>query len=243
MVGYSLVIQDDFRRGRQLPPSVYDLAARLGADSRNTQPLVRLRQSGRMRQVDGSRWMAFSARQTISNFECAFDWRARTGPAGLIFVRDALSESGGRLDVMALGFIPIARFRDSPSIARGELIRYLAELAWAPDAILLNPGLRWREEGPGSLAVGAGAGETAAEVMLSLDSQGRIAGIFAPDRPRTMKSGFVPTPWRGRFSDYRRHENRWLPFSGEVGWEIDGQYVVCWEGRIGLWETNVTGAI
>ena len=35
-------------------------------------------------------------------------------------------------------------------------MRYLAELAWAPDAILLNAGLRWREDGPDKLAVSAG---------------------------------------------------------------------------------------
>ena len=105
-------------------------------------------------------------------------------------------------------------------------MRYLAELAWAPDAILLNTALRWREDGSGRLAVSAGAGETAAEVILSLDTEGRIAGGFAPDRPRSTKAPFLPTPRRGRFSDYRRHNDMWLPFAGEVAWEIDGEVVV-----------------
>jgi hypothetical protein len=43
-------------------------------------------------------------------------------------------------------------------------MRYLAELAWAPDAILLNAGLRWREDGPDKLAVSAGSGETTAKL-------------------------------------------------------------------------------
>jgi len=116
-------------------------------------------------------------------------------------------------------------------------MRYLAELPWAPDAILLNTDLRWRKDGPDTLAVSAGSGETASEVVLSLDSDGRIAGGFAPDRPRSAVAPILPTPWRGRFSDYRRHNDRWLPFAGEVAWEIDGKEIVYWQGRIDRWET------
>lgn len=125
---------------------------------------------------------------------------------------------------------------------RGELMRYLAELAWAPDAILFNTALRWREDGPDGLAVSAGAGETAAEVMLSLDNEGRIAGAFAPDRPRSATAPFLPTPWRGRFSDYRQHRGMWLPFAGEVAWEINGKEEIYWQGRVEHWEAFCDGA-
>ena len=117
-------------------------------------------------------------------------------------------------------------------------MRYLAELPWAPDAILLNTELRWREVGPDELAVSAGVGESAAEVTLNLDSEGRIAGAFAPDRPRSATAPFLPTPWRGRFSDYRRHNGMWLPFAGEVGWEIDGVEETYWQGRIEHWDAQ-----
>ena len=117
---------------------------------------------------------------------------------------------------MALGVIPVARAERSSALMRGELMRYLAELAWAPDAILFNVTLRWREDGPDRLSVSAGVGETAAEVTLSLDGEERIAGSFAPDRPRSAAAPIQPTPWRGRFCDYRHHDNMWLPFAGEV---------------------------
>lgn len=139
---------------------------------------------------------------------------------------------------MALGVIPVARAERSSALMRGELMRYLAELAWAPDAILFNTTLRWREDGPDRLSVSAGVGETAAEVMLSLDNEGRIAGAFAPDRPRSATAPILPTPWRGRFSDYRRNGNIWLPFAGEVAWEIDGKETIYWQGRIDGWEAS-----
>ena len=171
------MMQDEHGIRKRLLPAVYELALRLGADPGRRRSAVRLGQTGRMRQLGASRWMAFRAEQPISLLRCAFNWRARTwrartGPAGLVSVCDALSEGEGRLDVRALGFFPIARASSSPALIRGELMRYLAELAWAPDAILLNAELRWREGEPDTLVVGAGSGETAAEVVLSLDDKG-----------------------------------------------------------------------
>jgi hypothetical protein len=43
-----------------------------------------------------------------------------------------LKNGEGLFDIMALGFIPIARAENSSSLMRGELMRYLAGLAWAP---------------------------------------------------------------------------------------------------------------
>ena len=188
-----------------------------------------------MRQDAASGWLAFEARQTIRIAECAFKWRAKVGPAGLVRVTDSLGRDGGRLTATALGLIPVARAGGSAAVTRGELMRYLAELAWAPDAMLHNPQLGWRTEGADGLVVTAGEGPCRADVTLRLDQDGRIASASAPDRPRAVGRTFVPTPWRGRFLDYRFHEGRWLPFRGEVGWILDGREVVCWEGALTTW--------
>lgn len=225
-------------RSQRLPAAVYDLALRLGANPQMSRTTVDLTQTGRMKAVGAARWMSFNARQTIAIHECAFEWQARAGPLGMVSVCDALKDGEGRLDVLALGLVTISRAEHSSSLVRGELMRYLAELAWAPDAILFNTELRWREDGPDRLAVSAGAGERAAEVILSLDNEGRIAGGFAPDRPRSVTAPFLPTPWRGRFSDYRQHNGIWLPFAGEVGWEIDGAEEIYWQGRLTHWDTR-----
>jgi hypothetical protein len=226
------------QRSERLPTAVYDLALRLGANPGMKRTTVSLTQTGRMKPSSSARWMSFSAKQTIATRECAFEWRARAGPLGIVSVCDALKDGEGRLDVLALGIVPIARAEHSSALMRGELMRYLAELAWAPDAILLNTELRWREDGPDKLAVSAGAGETTAEVILSLDGEGRIVGAFAPDRPRSAGAPFLPTPWRGSFSDYRHHNGMWLPFAGEVGWEIDGVKEIYWQGRIEHWDAQ-----
>jgi len=230
---------DDRQSKERLPAAVYDLAVRLGVKPDDDRSTVALTQTGRIkRNIETESWMAFTATQTISARACEFDWRAQAGPLGMISARDALKDDEGRFDIMALGVIPIARAEHSAALMRGELMRYLAELAWAPHAILLNTALRWRVDGPDTLAVTAGAGETASEVLLSLDTDGRIAGAFAPDRPRSATAPFLPTPWRGRFSDYRHHNGYWIPFAGEVAWEIDGKEEVYWQGHVKTWETH-----
>ncbi len=233
------MIEAEAKRDTLLPDAVHDLALRLGADPQSGSREVRLRQSGRMKtQLDAQSWMPFTATQTISIRVCTFDWLAHAGPFGMISARDALAAGEGRLDVTAIGFIPIAHAEHSSALMRGELMHYLAELAWAPDAILHNAELRWQVDGPDTLAVSAGSGETASDVVLTLDSEGRIAGAFAPDRPRSARAPILPTPWRGRFSDYRRHEGRWLPFAGEVAWEIEGKEIVYWQGSMESWEMD-----
>jgi hypothetical protein len=223
----------------RLPAAVYDLAVRLGAKPGDNRSTVTLTQTGRMKQnLDIDTWMDFTATQTISTRACEFDWQAQAGPLGMISARDALENGEGRFDITALGFIPIGRAEHTSALVRGELVRYLAELPWAPHAILLNTTLSWRVDDPDTLAVSAGADETACEILLSLDNDGRIVGAFAADRPRSATAPFLPTRWRGRFSDYRHHNSFWIPFAGEVGWEIAGKEVAYWQGRIGIWETH-----
>ena len=228
--------EQDLAIRARLPAAVYDLAIRSGATLEAPGGGVRLTQTGRMKPRLGSRtWLPFTATQTISTRACDFDWRATFGPLGVIRVRDALCRGEGRLDVRALGILPIAHVASTPALARGELMRYLAELPWVPDAIFHNEGLRWRDDGGGLLTVSAGEGVTAASVRLNLDGQGRIAGAFAPDRPRSVGKTGVPTAWTGRFSDYRRHEGRWIPVAGEVAWDVDGVPEVYWQGDVRSW--------
>lgn len=220
-----------------IPATVHDLAVRLGVKAEGNPVAVKLAQKGRIkRKIDTESWLSFTAIQSISVNECAFDWRARAGPFGMVSAHDALKNGVGQFDITALGVIPIVRAAHSSALMRGELIRYLAELAWAPDAIVRNGELRWRQDPAGTIFVSAGSSETSVEVELTLDREGRIAGAYSPDRPRSATAPFLPTPWRGRFSDFRQHQGVWIPYAGEVGWEIDGKYHLYWQGRIEQWE-------
>jgi len=220
----------------RLPAGVYDLALHLGARTAASGSEVHFRQRGKMKDIGASHWMNFRAAQTIKLDHCAFEWRARAGPLGMIAVRDALEEGKGALSVTALGLFVISEPHTSAALTRGELLRYLAELPLSPDAILLNTKLQWQQIATDRFSVSAGAGATLAQLEVTLNSDGRIGSIHAQGRPRRVADHFVLTPWQGYFSDYQLKHGRWIPAHAEVGWEIDGQLDICWQGQILDWK-------
>jgi hypothetical protein len=214
-----------------LPTPVLELARRLGVDPRSRAQRVTLSQSGDMRLGKGSRRSRFRARQTIDVAETGFAWHASFGPLGALRVCDAYRNGAGSLDVKLFGLIRLAH-GDGPSFAKGEVMRYLAEIALAPDAILRNCTLTWSAVDARTLSIAAGTGPGYGRVRIDLDEDGRIGSIFAPDRPY---ADGTERPWSGRFFDYRRHAGRWLPFGAEVGWTVDGQVVNYWRGTMTSW--------
>lgn len=220
---------------RRLPEPVVDLANRLGADAASHAQIVRLTQSGDMRLGTGAQRTRFRAKQTINLRQNGFAWRASMAPFGAISVCDAYRDGVGALDVRLFGLIRLARM-DGPALAKGEIMRYLAELAWAPDAIQLNHSLDWLVIDEKTLCVAAGSGAGRGSVRIELDDEGRISSIFAPDRPYTDGKVTEERPWSGRFFDYRCHAGRWLPFAAEVGWTVDGKVANYWRGTLSSWE-------
>ena len=220
--------------GAELPAPVLDLARRLGVKTDTTARQVKLIQSGDMRLGKRMRRTQFQARQTIDTRKTGFAWRGSFGPFGVVSVTDAYSEGTGSLDVRLFGLISLAHMT-GPAFAKGEIMRYLAEIAWAPDAILLNRSLVWSVIDDRTLSVAAGSGAGYGCVRIDLDDEGRIGGIFAADRPFADGKIVEERPWSGRFFDYRCHEGRWLPFGAEVGWCVDGWIANYWRGTMTDW--------
>ena len=229
-----MTLSDPSSEGR-VPDAVLALSKRLGCVGRSPNGYVELRQSGQMRQDKASSWMPFDAHQRIEATRCAFDWNARTGPLKLVHVRDAFDGSRGALSVKLFGVLPIVRPPHSPELDRGELLRYLAELAWAPAAILSNPNLAWRVESEKHLIVTTGEQPRQAEIRLTLDEEGLIVEAYAKDRPRAIRNRLLEAEWRGVFSKYQRREGRLIPTSGEVGWIVKGEYEPVWRGDLVAW--------
>lgn len=219
-----------------LPREVRDLALRLGADPARVAGQSIFRQDGEMKlSLNSSAWHRFSACQTIAVTSCAFDWQAQFRPFGYLSVTDALKSGKGQLDVTALGMIPLVRSAPSVALTKAEMLRYLAELPFAPDAMLHNRALSWRVIGTDELAVSCGPTAMQTEVILKLNPDGRVASATAQDRPRSTKAPYLPTRWHGVFSDYRHQYGRWVPFAAAVSWIIDGQDVPYWRGRLSNW--------
>jgi len=220
-----------------VPAEVVALAHRLGIEEPQYGGSVLLRQTGRLRSDAKARWMRFKARQHIAVDRCGFAWRAGVGPLGLIHVEDALDGATPIGRVAALGIIPLARSEYSVPLLKGELMRYLAELPWAPDAILANSELQWEAQGEGRLAVSAKIDTIRATVIFHLDETGlpvRVEGR----RPRQEGGVFHEREWHGEFGDFRTIEGRLVPHVGRVSWRIEAERVDVWHGRLVAWSIS-----
>jgi hypothetical protein len=220
-----------------IPPIVRSAARRAGVG--NPVPnTVRLRQRAEMRANPGDSWRPHTADQVIAIHEPGFVWLARLRVAPLTHARilDAYVKGQGLLEVRLLDSLRIAR-AVGPQISKGELMRYLAELAWAPHALLHNPHLHWREIDATTVEVSAGSTGGVARVRLTFEN-GDIARIEADDRPRAVGNRTIPTRWRGRFFDYRQVGGCRVPTRAEVSWLLDEGPFACWRGELIGFETE-----
>ena len=126
-----------------LPPVVMAYLSRLGVSNLSISKFVTFEQTGQMWQASGGKPMDFTARQIISTNEPEFIWRAQASFADSVLVADYFVKSTGGMEVKLLGTVSLVNMVGGESVAKGETLRFLAELPLNPDAILFNTALEW----------------------------------------------------------------------------------------------------
>lgn len=86
----------------------------------------------------------------------------------------------GALEVRLSG-LPLKRLRGE-SVTRGEAMRYLAELPWAPPAMAHNNELEWRGVGERTVEVATSVAGPRLAVLLHFDAAGDVVAASAKDR-------------------------------------------------------------
>ena len=203
-----------------LPQPVLEFAVRCGAESGAKLRIASLTQTGELRAKQGGPFAKVAAWQAITLGAPGFVWLARQdwGPFPKLRILDAYVAREGRLEVRLLGSIRVAE-ASGPALTLGEAYRYLAELPWAPDAILGNPDLEWRLVARNIAEVRMNTQAGPARVSFRFDAAGDIVEMEAKDRPALDPDGTEHRrPWRGYFKDYRRIGPRRIPATAEVGY-------------------------
>lgn len=216
-----------------LPEVVAAFARRGMAGATTPATGVRLEQAVEMRLKKGADWRPMRARQVIGVGHPGFVWLAamKVGPVPVVRVVDAYAAGEGLLEVRLFGAVRLDA-RSGPDMALGEGLRYLAELPWAPEAILLNRQVSWSETDAGITARIETAGGPA-EVIFTLDAGGDLVGVLARGRPAALADGTpAPLDWRGRFFDYAEIGGRRVPTGAEVGYEYPDGYEAYFRGRV-----------
>jgi hypothetical protein len=90
-------------------------------------------------------WKPFTSTQRAITQRPGFDWEARIAvmPGLPARVHDAYIGGEGILHASLFGLVSVANMRGTPEAAQGELLRWFAEAAWYPTALLPSQGVTW----------------------------------------------------------------------------------------------------
>jgi hypothetical protein len=176
-------------------------------------------------------WKAFRAveRFTLVPPEFVWDASVRIAPFVSLQVHDEYANGQGASKARLAGLIQLGGQRGGAQIASASLVRYLAEAAWIPTALLPSEAVRWT-------AIDDDSARVALDdrgISVSLDVQFGKAGEIA--RVSTMRHagrerGMLP--WVGRFRAYARIHRMMIPIEAEVEWILPEGPVAVWRGRI-----------
>jgi hypothetical protein len=180
------------------------------------------------------RWKPFSATQRVITRRPGFVWDARVMlmPGLQVRVHDAYVAGEGILHAALFGLFSVVNLRDTGEVAEGELMRFFAETAWYPTALLPTQGVRWEGVDDRSARGTLTEGPIVLTMLFTFNEQGLIDTVRAEARGRTVGGKVVPTPWYGRFWTYEERSGMKVPLDGEVAWLLPEGPKPYWRGRI-----------
>lgn len=180
----------------------------------------------------GGRATAFRARQWLDAQRVAFGWDATMRVGWIpLRVRDAYEAGRGCLEVRLPLGVRIAR-ATGPEIDRAEAARYLAEIAWVPQALVANDQVAVSAVDADHVDVSCAVDRERVSVRVRVAEDGAPIEAFMPARPRAVGRRFVDTPWRVAYGPLSERGGVVVPESGEAAWELDGGRFTYWRGRI-----------
>ncbi|HRP25445.1 DUF6544 family protein [Thauera sp.] len=182
----------------------------------------------------GERWRPFTSRQHVVTRRPGFVWDARVSmaPGLAVHVHDAYVGGEGILEPALLGLFSLARLRDRGEMARGELMRFVAEAAWYPTALLPSQGLQWERIDANSARATLVDGAIRVCLSFHFGADGLLDRVRAESRGRMVGDQCIPTPWEGRMSNYQRRDGLLIPLDGEVAWLTPAGRLPYWRGTI-----------
>jgi hypothetical protein len=202
------------------------------------QPIVtgvRLRHEGTFNMGKrAARWKPFSSDQLVVVHPPGFDWDARIvlWPCVSVHVHDAYVAGTGILHAALPGGLTVADTRGGSRIAEGELMRFLAEAAWYPTALLPSEGVTWEAVGIDSACATLTDGQVSVSLTFHFKKNGAIDVVHADKRGRTVGKDIVDTPWEGRFWHYKSCHGMVLPYEGEASWMPPEGPQPYWRGTV-----------
>jgi uncharacterized protein DUF6920 len=225
----------DFRELEGLPACVQRYFSNALKPGRALVAAVTVRHSGTFNLSEAAeQWKPFTSDQLVITQRPGFDWdaRIRMFPGLSVRVHDAYVSGEGMLRAALFGLFSVADVRGTGELADGELMRFLAEAAWYPTALLPSQGVRWEDAGASSARCTLADGGNQVSLLFTFSDQGLIDSVRAEARGRMVAGKTVPTPWQGRFWNYVEQSGMLVPLDGEVAWLLPEGAKPYWRGHI-----------
>jgi hypothetical protein len=182
--------------------------------------------------TSGAQWKPFTSQQRVIAQRPGFDWDARVMmlPGVPVHVHDAYVAGAGVLHGAVLGLLTVVNMADTPEMARGELMRYFAEAAWYPTALLPSQGVRWEAVDESSAHATLDDGPLTLTLLFRFNADGLIDTVRAESRGRAVDGKTVDAPWQGRYWRYAMQDGMRVPQEGEVAWLLPEGDQPYWRG-------------
>jgi hypothetical protein len=182
-------------------------------------------------------WKPFTSQQRVATRRPGFVWDARVRmlPGVDVHVHDAYVAGEGLLRPALMGVVGLGEQHGGVDLARGELMRWFAEAAWYPTALLPSQGVRWSPVDEQTARATLTDGDLSLTLTFTFDDEGLIAMVRAAARARTVRGVTELRPWEGRFADYTVIDAMRVPLSAEVAWLMpadEGGRQPYWRGTI-----------
>ncbi|WP_422014884.1 DUF6920 family protein [Roseateles sp.] len=171
-----------------------------------------------------AQWKPFAARQRVITRRPGFLWDARISmlPGVTVRVVDSYIAGRGLLRAAVQGLFSMAALQGDGEVARGEFMRWFAEAAWYPTALLPSQGTQWQAVDDRSARATAADGPIRLTLLFSFNDAGLISAFRAEARGAMVGRQMVMAPWEGSWSNYQAHDGVMVPCTGEVAWMRDG---------------------
>ena len=183
--------------------------------------------------ANAEQWKPFTSQQRVITQRPGFDWDARVMmfPGLPVHVHDAYIAGAGLLHGAVLGLLTVVNMADTPEMARGELMRFFAESAWYPTALLPSQGVRWEAVDDSSAHATLTDGQLTLKLLFRFNADGLIDSVRAEARGRVVDGKTVTAPWQGHYWGYVMQEGMCVPQEGEVAWLLPEGEKPYWRGR------------
>ena len=168
----------------------------------------------------GERWKSFTSTQRVTTRRPGFLWDARIRmlPGVTVCVADSYIVGYGLLHAAIQGLFTMAKMRGEGEIARGEFMRWFAEAAWYPTALLPSQGVRWEAVDAHSARATMADGPLDLTLLFRFNDDGLIGSFRAEARGGMVGKKMIMAPWEGIWSNYQTRDGVRVPCTGEVAW-------------------------